>query len=106
MAWQEILLILVPLISLMGWIYNRIDKKFEKFEVQLNHFKEDTDKKFEKLDARFEKLDIRFDKLSNRFDQFEKDTAKNFSDVNVALSRIEGKQEEREFQEWKQKKLG
>jgi len=41
MNWQEILTILIPMFAFLGWIYSRIDKKFEKIEHTINDLRKD-----------------------------------------------------------------
>lgn len=45
MNWQEILIILLPLLSLMAWVYNQIEKKFnDRFNYlknEINYIKLD-----------------------------------------------------------------
>jgi predicted nuclease with TOPRIM domain len=77
MNWQEILTILVPLFALLGWMYNRIDKRFEK------------------MDARFDKVDARFDKVDARFDKVEEKLQK----LDNRLTRLEGRFDERGYWE-------
>jgi hypothetical protein len=36
MNWQEILTIILPLIAFMGWVYTRIDKKFEAIDKRFD----------------------------------------------------------------------
>lgn len=61
MNWQDALTIIIPLAALMGWIYSRIDKKFDIM-----------DKRFDSLDS-----DI-------------KDLSKDIQSLNSRISRIEG----------------
>ncbi len=68
MDWQLILTILVPTFAFLGWIYNRIDKKFDC-----------VDKKFEGVYQRF---DMVFDEL--------KQLRKDMQVLDSRISRIEG----------------
>ncbi len=60
MNWQDILAIVIPILSLMGWTYNRIDKKFENmqknFESVLSELKE-VRKDIQSLDRRVSHLE-------------------------------------------------
>lgn len=60
MNWQEILTILVPMFAFMGWIYNRLDKKFEavdkKFECILGEIRE-LRKDVQSLDSRVSRIE-------------------------------------------------
>lgn len=75
MDWKEILSILVPIFALLGWIYLRIDKKFDI-----------VDKKFDQV---IEEL---------------KCIRKDLNSIDMRLSRLEGRFEERghwEAREWR-----
>lgn len=50
MNWQEILIILVPLMGMMTWVYNRIDKKIDK----LSEMMQDINMRLTRLEGRFE----------------------------------------------------
>lgn len=50
MNWQEILIILAPLLALMGWTYNRIDKKLDK----LSDTMQDMNMRLTRLEGRFD----------------------------------------------------
>lgn len=41
MNWQDILTILVPTFAFMGWIYHRIDKKFDRVFEELKDIRKD-----------------------------------------------------------------
>lgn len=62
MNWQEILIILVPILSLLAWTYNRIDKKFESLEQKM-------DSGFKDLKDSLHSLDMRLTRLEGRFDE-------------------------------------
>ena len=64
MNWQEILIILVPMLGFMGWVYGRIDKKFDKMEQQI-------DQRFEKVDQRFDKIEEKISRLDSRVARIE-----------------------------------
>lgn len=70
MDWQLILSIVIPLGAFMGWVYGRLDRKFDGITQEVKEMK----------------------------------TA--LTTLDSRLAKIEGKLEEREFQEWKQKKIG
>lgn len=92
MIWQEILLIVVPIMGMMAWVYNRIEKKADERSNQVN-------KQFEKIDARFEKIDARFEKIDARFDQIDE----KLHALDMRLTRLEGRFDERgywESREW------
>lgn len=77
MNWQEILTIMVPILGMLGWVYNRVDKRFDKI-----------DQRFEKVDQRFEKINQRFEKVEEKLDS-----------MNMRLTRLEGRFEERGYWE-------
>ena len=60
MNWQEIFTIIVPMIAFMGWIYSRIDKKFEQVE-----------KRFDKIDNRLERMEEKMQSLDSRVSRIE-----------------------------------
>lgn len=62
MNWQEILTILVPLLSLMGWSYMRIDKKLDRLEEKM-------DDRFDEVGKSLHSLDMRLTRLEGRFDE-------------------------------------
>jgi len=68
MNWQEILIILVPLLGLMAWVYNRLDKRFDAI---LNEMK----------DMRKDIQDLRKDI---------QDLRKDIQSLDSRISRIEG----------------
>jgi len=35
MDWTQVFAIVVPIVAFSGWIYNRIDKKFDKIEKEI-----------------------------------------------------------------------
>ena len=41
MDWKEILIILVPILSLMAWFYSRLDKRFDKVDQEFKEVKSD-----------------------------------------------------------------
>lgn len=57
MNWQEVFAIIIPIISLMGWIYLRLDKRFEKVFEELKSIRGD----IHQLDMRLTRLEGRFD---------------------------------------------
>jgi hypothetical protein len=50
MNWQEILIILVPLLSLLAWVYHRIDKKLDSMTVMMH----DTNTRLTRLEGAFD----------------------------------------------------
>lgn len=89
MNWQDILAILVPLISLIGWGYHRLDKRFESL-----------DKRFESIDKKFDSIDRKFELLMQELKAIREDIHK----LDVRLTRLEGRFDERgywESREWK-----
>lgn len=88
MNWQDILTIIVPLGAFMGWIYSRVDRKFDA-----------VDKRFDAVDRKFEE---KFDGIHHELQEVKSSLAQ----IDSRLSRLEGRLEEREFQEWKQRKTG
>jgi len=77
--WQEILTIIIPLAAFMGWIYNRIDKKFESVDKRF----EQVTKQFER---QFERVENRLDRIENRLDRIEG----SIQSLESRVSRIEG----------------
>ena len=77
----EILIILVPLLGLMAWVYNRIEKK--------------ADERHEILEKRFDKIDQRFEKIDRRFDQVDQ----RLQSLDIRLTRLEGRFDERGYWE-------
>ena len=41
MDWKEILTLLVPTFAFLGWIYHRLDKKFDSVYKKLDSMSED-----------------------------------------------------------------
>lgn len=41
MNWQEVLTILIPILSLMAWVYNRIEKRFDAIMEELKSIRAD-----------------------------------------------------------------
>ena len=58
MNWQEILIILVPILSLMSWTYSKLEKKFVKVEDD-----------FKEVKQILHSLDMRLTRLEGRFDE-------------------------------------
>lgn len=63
--WQDILAILVPIITFLCWMLSRIEKKFEKVDERF----EKVDQRFDKVDARLTSLEMRLTRLEGRFDE-------------------------------------
>lgn len=62
MNWQEVVAILVPLFGLLGWIYNRIEKKAdERFKLIMDDLK--------CVKEQLHSLDMRLTRLEGRFDE-------------------------------------
>lgn len=57
MNWQEILVILVPILGLMGWVYSRIDKKLDELKDEIKEVKKD----ISSIKDRLTRLEGRFD---------------------------------------------
>lgn len=53
MNWQEILTIIIPIIGFLGWIYGRLDKRFERLENQINDVRKD----IQSLDSRVSRIE-------------------------------------------------
>ncbi len=58
--WQDLLSIIVPLGALIGWMWSRLDKKFDKI-----------DKNFEKIDEKLGKMDTNIQGLDRRISHIE-----------------------------------
>ena len=80
MDWQSIIVILVPSISFMGWIYSRLDKKFEKLEKSLTEKITDVDVK---LTDKIDRVDA---KLSEGIREMKVD----IKELRTGLNRMEG----------------
>lgn len=57
MNWQEILTILVPILGMLAWVYNRMDKRFDSVDRELDLTRSD----IHNLDMRLSKLEGRFE---------------------------------------------
>ena len=53
MDWQNALLIVIPLASFLGWIYRRIDKKFEVMMLEIKELRKDV----QSLDTRVSRIE-------------------------------------------------
>lgn len=53
MNWQDILAIVVPIVTLLGWIYHRIDKKFDSIMNELREMRKD----IQSLDSRISRIE-------------------------------------------------
>jgi hypothetical protein len=58
MNWQEILIILVPILGLLSWVYSRLEKQFDA-----------VNKKLEDVRTVLHSLDMRLTRLEGRFDE-------------------------------------
>jgi tetrahydromethanopterin S-methyltransferase subunit G len=65
MNWQEILIILVPLLGMMSWIYNKLEKRFEKIEEKFGKI----DQRFDHIEEKLRNIDLRLARLEGRFDE-------------------------------------
>ena len=52
MNWQEILMIIAPIITFMGWVYNRIDKKIDGLKFELKEDIKDLRKDVQAIESR------------------------------------------------------
>ena len=78
MNWQDVLTLLIPLLGLMSYLYNRIEKKAEDRQRQVQ---QDMDKIYQEV----------------------RDIKKDTSRINERLTRLEGRFDERgywESREW------
>lgn len=57
MNWTEVLTIVVPILGLMGWVYGRLDKRFNDVMQELKSLRHDV----HNLDMRLTRLEGRFD---------------------------------------------
>lgn len=57
MNWQDILAIVVPLGGVMAWVYNRIEKRFEKIEQKMEQRFDQVDQKLQILDSRISRIE-------------------------------------------------
>ena len=92
MNWQDVLTLLIPLLGLMSYLYNRIEKKAEDRQKQ-------THQEFDKVHQKFEKVYQEFDKVYQEIKDVKKDTSR----INERLTRLEGRFDERgywESREW------
>lgn len=69
MNWQDILVILVPILGLMSWVYARIDKKFEQVDQKFENLEKKMDRKFDEVIKVLHSLDMRLTRLEGRFDE-------------------------------------
>jgi hypothetical protein len=69
MNWQEILVILVPILSLLAWTYARIDKKFELVDKKFEQLTNKMVSEFEEVKKALHSLDMRLTRLEGRFDE-------------------------------------
>lgn len=60
--WQDILIILVPMLSLLSWTYSRVDKKIDKLTSHM-------DGEFAEVKKSLHSLDMRLTRLEGRFDE-------------------------------------
>ncbi len=86
MTIQDILSIVIPIFGLLGWIYSRIDKKFDQVE-----------KRFQHMDVRNEQL---VQKMTEEFSEMKK----ILHSLDIRLTRLEGRFEERGY--WESRKTG
>lgn len=82
MDWQLIISILAPMGAMLGWVYSRIDRRFEQVDKRF----EQVDKRFDKIDERFEKVDERFEKVYEKFDKIDGD----IKELRTSINRMEG----------------
>ena len=65
MNWQEILVILTPILSLLGWVYARIDKRFEHIDTKFDKVYGE----FGEIKKTLHSLEMRLTRLEGRFDE-------------------------------------
>ena len=100
MDWKELLTILIPTLGFLAWVYNRLDKKFDKMEDKFNKMEDKFDKRFEEVDKRFEKVDKQFEKMYDVINEIKKDTYR----IEMRITRLEGQFDERGY--WESRKTG
>lgn len=76
MNWQDILTILLPLLVLMSWVYNRIEKKSDERQKQIE----------KRADERQKEIEKRFDDLKTEISGLRSAT----QSLDSRVSRIEG----------------
>jgi hypothetical protein len=57
MNWQEVLTILVPILGMMAWVYNRIEKKFDTGFTELKAEIKDLRKDIQSIDSRVSRIE-------------------------------------------------
>ncbi len=62
MDWQEILMLLIPILGLMVWVYNRIEKKADDRLDKI-------EKNFKEINLDLKYIDQRLARLEGKFDE-------------------------------------
>lgn len=62
MNWQEILIILAPLLGLMAWVYSRIEKKADERQAS-------TERHLDRIVDTLHNVNNRLTRLEGRFDE-------------------------------------
>lgn len=78
MNWQDILTIIVPLGAFLGWIYSRIDKRFEEICFR-------TDKRFDEFSSR---MDKKFEENKNDIKEIKDDLKDIRADLVILNTRV------------------
>jgi len=86
MDWSEIAAIVVPIISFMGWFWNRLDKKFQKVDERFDRI----DKRFEKVDEKFKEIHLEIDEKFKEIHLEIKDVQIEIRELRTSLNRMEG----------------
>jgi hypothetical protein len=96
---QSILSIVLPLGALMGWMWNRLDKKFDSIDKRFESMDKKFESRFESMDKKFES---RFESMDKKFDsKFEilfselKEIRKDINRIELQVGKLETRVEER-----------
>ena len=65
MDWQSIAIILVPILSVLGWIWSRIDRRFDK-------------------------IDLKFEKIESEIKDVKTSLESEIKEIRTSLNRMEG----------------
>lgn len=69
MNWQEILIILVPILGLMSWVYSRIEKKADERHASMEKKFDMVFQELKSIRDDIHQIDKRLTKLEGRFDE-------------------------------------